>query len=291
MGDALKLDLELIDTEAPVGDFSLDLLAQVEGTSRIVVIENQFKQTNHDHLGKLITYAGGNDASVVIWVSEAIRDEHRQALEWLNQRTDTATQFFAVVVEILQIDTSKPALNFKLVVSPNEWQKTQKQKRITSLSPKREKYRNYFQSLIDEIKENQIFASNGSSDGNLHKFPSGISGIVYRSSFRQGDTVNVDIRMYQKYCEKRIPIFDALEKRKEEISEKFGSKLEWHRNANKQQSFIIVSRDGTIDSSESQLQEIREWHIENLRKLKEVFQPEIERALETLNSSEQEDVV
>ncbi len=292
LGDALGMDLEIVDREAPVGDFSLDLLAQVEGSSRTVVIENQFKQTNHDHLGKLLTYAGGNDASVVIWVSEKIRDEHRQALEWLNQRTDTETQFFAVVVEILQIDDSNLALNFKLVVSPNEWQKFNKQQRLTNLSPKHEKYRNFFQELIDELKEKHNFTKGGvANTENRRNFSSGISGIAYRVSFAQGNKVRVDIRIYQGQCENRIPIFDALENRKQEITKKFGSNLEWQRNADKQETFIIVSRDGSIESSEDELKTIREWHIANLLKLKEVFQPEIERALETLNSSEQEDSV
>lgn len=292
LGDALGMDLEIVDKEAPVGDFSLDLLAQVEGTSITVVIENQFKQTDHDHLGKLLTYAGGNDASVVVWVSEKIRDEHRQALEWLNQRTDTETQFFAVVVELIQIDDSKLAPDFKLVVFPNEWQKFNKQQRINDLSPKHEKYRNFFKELIDELYEKHNFTKKGVNiTENRRNFSSGFAGIAYRVSFAQGNKVRVDIRIYQGQCEKRIPIFDVMEKRKEEITQKFKSNLEWQRNADKQETFIITSRDGSIEVSEDELKEIREWQITNLLKLKEVFQPEIERALETLNSSEQEDVV
>ena len=120
LGDALGMDLEVSTTEADVGDFSLDILAKDLGTGRQVVIENQFGATDHDHLGKLLTYAAGFDAAAVIWVAEAIRDEHRQALEWLNRRTDLETHFFALIVEVFRIDNSRPTFKFKPVVSPNE---------------------------------------------------------------------------------------------------------------------------------------------------------------------------
>ena len=248
----------------------------------MVVIENQLTRTDHDHLGKLLTYAAGFNVSTVIWIAEEIRNEHRQAMEWLNQRTDSETQFFAVVVEVLQIDDSKPALNFKLVVFPNEWQKSQTQKISGSLSFKQEKHRNYFQTLIDELREKHKFTGiRVAQPFNWQSFSSGIRGVRYRATFAQGNRVHALVKIDQKHLENRLDIFDTLKKQEVEITDSLGSPLEWERRNDKRESFIIVSREGSIDSADSELEEIREWHIETLLKLKEVFTPEIEKVLET----------
>ena len=283
LGDALGMDLELTDKEASVGDFSLDLLAQDLGSSRTVVIENQLTRTDHDHLGKLLTYAAGFDASTVIWIAEEVRDEHRQAMEWLNQRTDTETQFFAVVVEVLQIDDSNPALDFKLVVSPNEWQKSKKQKSSTNPSSRGEKYRPYTQMLIDELKERHKFTrARAGQPYNWYTFSSGIRGVGYGVQFAKGNRVWTYVNIGQNIRGNRLDLFDALEKQKGKIESDLGSPLEWNRAEEQQNSWIGISRDGNIGLSDDELEEIREWHIENLLKLKEVFQPEIETVLETL---------
>ena len=123
LGEALGMDLELQQTEAAVGGYSLDVLAIDLNQNRPVIIENQLDTTDHDHLGKLLTYAAGYDANVIIWLTNDFRDEHRAALDWLNQRTDEQTQLFGVVVELWRIGESPLAPHFKVVASPNNWRK------------------------------------------------------------------------------------------------------------------------------------------------------------------------
>ncbi len=123
LSDAVGVELELVETESSVGSFNVDIYAQEAGTGRKVIIENQLEETNHDHLGKVITYAAGKDAEVVIWVVARARDEHRQAIEWLNQHTDSEFGFFLVEIELWQIGGSKPAPRFNVVEQPNEWTK------------------------------------------------------------------------------------------------------------------------------------------------------------------------
>ncbi|WP_019617280.1 DUF4268 domain-containing protein [Psychromonas ossibalaenae] len=270
LGKALGMDLELIEQEASVGDFSLDILAKDLGSSKSVIIENQLTQTDHDHLGKLLTYAAGFNASIVIWVSESIREEHRQALDWLNQRTDSETSFFGVVVEVIKIDDSKPAFNFKLVASPNEWQKNKKrQSQRASVSTKGEKYQNYFQGLIDTLRETHRFTSaKAGQPQNWYSFSSGVSGITYGANFSQGGKARSELYIDLGEQEKNKYVFDQLNHLKEEIEASLGEAVSWERLDSKRASRLALYTDGSIEDSDSDLEVVKSWHIERLLKLK-----------------------
>jgi hypothetical protein len=110
LGEALGLDLELAQIEPAVGAFNADITARDTGRDRHVIIENQLEPTDHGHLGQLITYAAGLDAAVIAWISPEIREEHRQAIDWLNRHTSEKIEFFAIALEVVRIGDSKPAV-------------------------------------------------------------------------------------------------------------------------------------------------------------------------------------
>lgn len=127
LGDEIGFDIQHIKTEAEVGNFSVDILAEEEGTGRKIVIENQLEQTNHDHLGKILTYASGYDAEVIVWIVRDAREEHRRAIDWLNEHTDESIEFYLVKIELWQIEDSPIAPRFEIVSKPNDWAKTVKE--------------------------------------------------------------------------------------------------------------------------------------------------------------------
>lgn len=126
LSDEIGIEISLIQTEASVGKFNVDILAQEENTDRTIVIENQLETTDHDHLGKLITYASGFDAEIIIWIVKDVRDEHKQAIDWLNEHSDEKVNFFAIKMEIWQIEDSPYAPKFQIISQPNEWAKAVK---------------------------------------------------------------------------------------------------------------------------------------------------------------------
>jgi len=102
LGEALGLELEFEDKEVSVGPYSADILAKDAGTGQYVVIENQLEKTNHDHLGKCITYSAVLNASAVIWVASDFTEEHKKALDWLNDHTSDEIAFYGVKIELIQ---------------------------------------------------------------------------------------------------------------------------------------------------------------------------------------------
>ena len=123
LGDTLNLSLTDVETEKFVGSYRCDIICKDEITGKNVLIENQLEPTNHDHLGKIITYASGLDASVIIWIVEAAKEEHSSAIEWLNKHTDEDVSFFLIEVHAYTIGDSKPAPYFKIIQQPNDFVK------------------------------------------------------------------------------------------------------------------------------------------------------------------------
>ncbi len=274
LGDALGLDLELQAQEAPVGTFSLDLLARETGKNLAVIIENQLEQTNHDHLGKLLTYAGGYDADIAVWIARGFRDEHRQALDWLNQRTDEETAFFGVVIELWKIDGSRPAPHFNIIAAPNEWRKeTARNIQEAKISEKSLQYQRFFQELIDALRERGFTNARKAQPNSSYGFSAGhAQRVKYNANFAQGRRARVEVYIDSTDKDWNDDLFDRLMERKESIESDLSESLEWERLDNRRASRISVAREGGIDDEET-LEEIKDWMIEKLLDFRRIFGP------------------
>ena len=154
LSDAVGMSLELIETESRVGPFRADLLCRDNDTETYVLIENQLEQTDHLHLGQLMTYAAGLDAVRIIWIAQKFNEEHRAALDWLNRITDEGFQFFGIEVELWKIGDSLPAPRFNIVAKPNDWSKIAKSQKQAELSERAAMYREIWADVLKYLGEN-----------------------------------------------------------------------------------------------------------------------------------------
>jgi hypothetical protein len=121
LGEVLEIELELESQETNVGPFRADILCKDTATGHWVLIENQIERTDHNHLGQLLTYAAGLKAVTIVWISAQFTDEHRAALDWLNEVTNSDVNFFGLEIELWKIGDSAIAPKFNVVSKPNEW--------------------------------------------------------------------------------------------------------------------------------------------------------------------------
>ena len=286
LGEALGLDLELQSVEAAVGSFSLDVLAYDLGSNRPIIIENQLEVTNHDHLGKLLTYAAGYDAYAIIWLTREFRDEHRQALDWLNQRTDEDTQFFGVVVEAWRIDDSRPAPHFRVVAMPNNWQKRtvsvarESSARIESEQGKR--YQEFYRPIVQAVAaELQFTGSRNSMPRRWLSFQTGVHGVRYGANFYQySGTANVELAIWRSDKEWNERLFDLLLERKKQIETELVGDLEWERLDGFQSCRISAKQPASIDDDDDSLAHLQDWMVERLLAFKRVFTPHLQELVE-----------
>lgn len=269
----LGKDLEVIKTEYAVGDFLADIVAQDLSTSRTVVIENQFGISDHKHLGQILLYCAGIKASCMVWIAEFFKDEHRQAIEWLNSNTVNEIEFYAIELEVIQIDDSKPVPLFKIVESPNKNITSGIQAVNNGITDTQELYQKYFQSLIDELREKHRFTNaRVGQPQNWYSFASEQSKVFkYGTSFAANDRVRTEIYIDMGDQIKNKELFDKLFEQKEIIEKEFGNELTWERLDDKRACRICNYIDGSISADTTQLEEIKKWAIENMLKFKKVF--------------------
>lgn len=160
----LTMQLELTEIEKNVGSFSADIFCLDKHSGTNVVIENQLEKTDHDHLGKMITYAAGLDVSTVIWIARNFRDEHRAVLDWLNQTTGDDISYFGLNVELWRIGESLIAPKFNIVAQPNNWMRSiPKGERRTPLSETELLYRDFWNALRGHFRQSDTALVPGDS--------------------------------------------------------------------------------------------------------------------------------
>ncbi len=292
LGEALGLDLELVQTEAAVGSFSCDVEAREQGTGRKVIIENQLEQTDHSHFGQLLTYAAGLDAAVIIWISPEVREEHREAIDWLNRHTRETVDFFAVALEVVRIGQSYPAVVFRLAASPNAWAKTAAAGAARGeTSNKMAAYQAFWQQLMDELREKHKFTNaKAAQPQSWYSFSSGVaSGITYGVAFTKGNRLQAEVYVDVGDAIRNKAIFDHLAATKADIETAVGEPLSWERlDAKRACRIAVVRQYTTIEDAPKQGEEMRAWLVSHLLKLKQVFGARLKTALQATGSPQVE---
>lgn len=254
LSEAIGVDIILEELESSVGSFNVDLYAIEEGAERKIIIENQLEDTNHDHLGKLITYASGKGAEVIVWIVKRARDEHRQAIEWLNQNTGVKIGFFLVEIELWQIDDSAIAPKFNVVERPNDWAK--QMKNVDSLSGAKQIQLNFWQQLSEWIKSNELYSTEFSPRKAQPQHWYDLS--VGSSSYHVGLTLNTQKNRLgaEIYIPDDKEKFAKFKEHAEEIEGLVGNKVEW-REATK--ATRIITLQSYDINNETQWPQAFEW--------------------------------
>ena len=282
LGEQLGIEIEPLGTEVESGRFRIDILAKESTTDERIVIENQLEPTNHDHLGKVITYAAGYDARYLIWIVEEVLPEHLKAIEWLNEHLDESIRCFLIRIEVWQIGDSKAAPRFEVVSVKNDWVSTLKQSASKSeFSALQLKQLDYWEKFIDfskRIDPSMKYYKPGARQWLNYSINDPIAHIALTLQ-SQKNRLGAEL-----YIERDKNLLQFLKERESEISKALGDDIDWF-SANVASGMRIVRFVPDI-FDESSLESHFEWMYEKTILLKNVLSPLV-LEYKTTASSEQ----
>ena len=271
LGDILNLSLVDVETEKFVGAYRCDILCKDEITGKVVLIENQLEQTNHDHLGKIITYASGLDASVVVWIVSNVREEHASAIQWLNTHTTDEVSFFLIEVHAYTIGNSAPAPMFKIIEQPNDFVKQvkniAKSQTLSEAQRKRLEFWNQFNDILDS-RGKPFNKRKATTD---HWYSVAIGSSQCHISI---DLVNREHKIrVSLWIPDNKELFDMLYTHREEIQRTAGIPLAWDRLEAKKASLICSDIKGLNFNDSSKYEMLINKAIDYVLKLRSAIVP------------------
>jgi len=281
LGAAIGMELEVVAQEKNVGPFRADLLCKDLSNPAVeswVLIENQLERTDHTHLGQLMTYAAGLQAVTIIWVAREFTDEHRAALDWLNQITSETIRFFGLEIELWRIGSSPVAPKFNVISKPNEWSRTVAPG--TSGSDERgQLYLSFWEGFHKVIKENGAGVKAPPKprpdpwmDIRIGRSDSYLCAILFRR--RTSGLIKVSLILHDEQAHDQ---FRFLESHKAEIEESFGEALLWDYQPDRQRCRIDAVKEGLSLDNPKDWPAMEAWFKDNLIRMQALFKPWLEK--------------
>ena len=269
LNEILGLTLIDISKETYVGAYRCDLFAKDETTGIKVIIENQLEISNHDHLGKIITYASGLDVKVVVWIVKEAREEHRSAVEWLNNNTNSNVNFFLIEIHAYKIGESDPAPMFQVVEQPNDFIKTNKStnrdESMNKSQSQRIEFWNQFNNIV--IERGKPFNVRKATTDHWYNVAIGTSDAHIDITLVNKDSlIGVEL-----YIPDNKELFDKLFEKKDDIERDLGFKLDWRRLDNSKASRIFYSIKGLNFDDHSNYNELMNKTIDLAVLMRDTF--------------------
>ena len=269
LNDILGLTLTDMSKEVYVGSYRCDLVAVDESSGIKVIIENQLESSNHEHLGKIITYASGLDAQVVVWIVKNAKEEHRSAIEWLNNNTNSDINFFLIELHAYKIGDSLPAPYFEIIEKPNDFIKNNKVN-----GNKNELNKSQSERLIFWNRFNEILIDKGKPFNVRKATTDHWYDVAIGSS-----SSHISIELINKEKHVRIGLymvddkeyFDKLFANKDTIETQLGIKLEWQRECSGNVSRVKYKLPGLDYDNHSNYDELINKSIDIAANMQKVF--------------------
>ncbi len=279
LGEAIGIELELESQEKDVGPFRADILCKDTSNDNWVLIENQLERTDHTHLGQLITYAAGLQAVTIVWIAERFTDEHRAALDWLNEHTDEKINAFGLEIELWQIGDSPIAPKFNVVSQPNDWARTVKDAAsaggLTDHKQLQLKFWTAFRAYMEE--KGSFVKCQKPAPHHWNNQAIGRSGVHLTSIISSWNSVTnswnpetrAELYMDGPHAKQE---FAALEMRKDAIEQALGFPLTWYNSEKNDTCRLFVRQDADF-MNESLWPGQFEWLRIHLEKMHLVLAP------------------